>query len=259
MIRAAIFDLDGTLVDSNELHVLAWQETFRHFGQEIPIERLREQIGKGGDQYLPVFLTEVEMSEFGTQADEYRGRIFKKKYLPRVRPFPKVRELFERVRHDGKKIALASSGKEDEVRHYERLAGIKGLADSLVTADQVTHSNRNPTSSSRRCGPSAISRRKRRSRLGTRPTMSKPRKKLIFPSSGFCAAVFPKMRCARKAPAQFFAIPPIYSIDIISRPLLGNGARTPSCRRWAASDAAATNESLVRTNVPTFCEELLAT
>ncbi|MEY2520776.1 MAG: hypothetical protein QOF24_2535, partial [Verrucomicrobiota bacterium] len=48
MIRAAIFDLDGTLVDSNELHVLAWQETFRHFGKEIPLERLREQIGKGG-------------------------------------------------------------------------------------------------------------------------------------------------------------------------------------------------------------------
>ncbi|MCA1660558.1 MAG: HAD family phosphatase, partial [Verrucomicrobiaceae bacterium] len=47
MIRAAIFDLDGTLVDSNELHVRAWQETFRHFGTEIPLERLREQIGKG--------------------------------------------------------------------------------------------------------------------------------------------------------------------------------------------------------------------
>ena len=52
MIRAAIFDLDGTLVDSNELHVLAWQETFRHFGKEIAIEQLRAQIGKGGDQAL---------------------------------------------------------------------------------------------------------------------------------------------------------------------------------------------------------------
>jgi HAD superfamily hydrolase (TIGR01509 family) len=140
MIRAAIFDLDGTLVDSNELHVRAWQETFRHFGKEIPIERLREQIGKGGDQYLPEFLTELEIREFGEQADEYRGQIFKKKYLPEVRPFPKVRELFERVRQEGKKIALASSGKETEVRHYEKLAGIEGLADSMVTADQVVHS-----------------------------------------------------------------------------------------------------------------------
>ena len=43
MIRAVIFDLDGTLVDSNELHVLAWQETFRHFGKEVPLERLRNR------------------------------------------------------------------------------------------------------------------------------------------------------------------------------------------------------------------------
>jgi beta-phosphoglucomutase-like phosphatase (HAD superfamily) len=51
VIRAAIFDLDGTLVDSNDLHAQAWQETFLHFGKEIPVEKLREQIGKGSDQY----------------------------------------------------------------------------------------------------------------------------------------------------------------------------------------------------------------
>jgi HAD superfamily hydrolase (TIGR01549 family) len=140
VIRAAIFDLDGTIVDSNELHVRAWQETFRHFGKEIPLERLREQIGKGGDQYLPVFLTEIELRQFGKEADELRGEIFKKKYLPQVRPFPKVRELFERVRNDRKKIALASSGKDDEVLHYRKLAGIEGLSDSTTTADQVAHS-----------------------------------------------------------------------------------------------------------------------
>ena len=140
MIKAAIFDLDGTLVDSNELHVQAWQETFRHFGKEIPIERLREQIGKGGDQYLPVFLTEAEMREIGKQVEEFRGKIFKKKYLPRVRPFPRVRELFERVRGDGKKIALASSGKADEVDHYQKLLGIEGLVDGRTTADDVAHS-----------------------------------------------------------------------------------------------------------------------
>jgi HAD superfamily hydrolase (TIGR01549 family) len=140
VIRAAIFDLDGTLVDSNELHVLAWQETFRHFGKEIPVERLREQIGKGGDQYLPVFLTEQEMREFGKEVDAYRGEVFKKKYLSQVRPFPRVRELFERLRGDGKKIALASSGKEDEVEHYKKLLGIEKLVDAMTTADQVAHS-----------------------------------------------------------------------------------------------------------------------
>jgi HAD superfamily hydrolase (TIGR01549 family) len=144
MIRAAIFDLDGTLVDSNELHVQAWQETFRHFGKEIPVERLRAQIGKGGDQYLPVFLSEQEIREFGKQADELRGEIFKEKYLPKVRPFPRVRELLERVRGDGKRIALASSGKEDEVAHYRKLAEIDDLIDTQTSADDVAHSKPKP-------------------------------------------------------------------------------------------------------------------
>jgi HAD superfamily hydrolase (TIGR01509 family) len=67
-------------------------------------------------------------------------RIFKKKYLSRVRPFPRVRELLERVRGDGKKIALASSGKLDEVEHYQKLMGIEGLVDCQTTADDVAHS-----------------------------------------------------------------------------------------------------------------------
>jgi HAD superfamily hydrolase (TIGR01509 family) len=140
MIRGVIFDLDGTLVDSNELHVLAWHDTFRHFHKDIPLERLREQIGKGGDQYLPVFLNERELREFGQEADQYRGEVFKKNYLAHVKPFPKVRELFERLRADGKKIALASSGKEAEVHHYEKLLGIRGLFDSMTSADQVAQS-----------------------------------------------------------------------------------------------------------------------
>ncbi|MEY2509471.1 MAG: hypothetical protein QOE26_234 [Verrucomicrobiota bacterium] len=87
-----------------------------------------------------MFLDEREVREFGKEADKLHGEIFKKKYLPQVRPFPKVRELFERLRGDGKKIALASSGKEDEVRHYKKLLGIEKLTDSMTTSDQVVHS-----------------------------------------------------------------------------------------------------------------------
>jgi HAD superfamily hydrolase (TIGR01509 family) len=144
MISAAIFDLDGTLVDSNDLHVQAWQETFQHFGKEIPVEKLREQIGKGGDQYLPVFLNEWEMREIGKQVEEFRSKLFQKKYLPLVRPFPRVRELLERVRGDGKKVALASSGKADEVKYYQKLAGIEGLVHCATSADDVAHSKPKP-------------------------------------------------------------------------------------------------------------------
>jgi HAD superfamily hydrolase (TIGR01509 family) len=144
VISAAIFDLDGTLVDSNDLHAAAWQETFRHFGKEIPYQQLRQQIGKGGDQYLPVFLSEVELRKIGPEIEKYRAKLFKKKYLEQVRPFPKVRELFERLRLEGKRIALASSGNEDEIEHYVKLANIRGLVDAQTTKSDVSHSKPQP-------------------------------------------------------------------------------------------------------------------
>src|SRR3954468_6840136 len=114
MIEAVIFDLDGTLVDSNALHVASWDRAFHHFGKHFPLEELRRHIGKGSDQYLPEFLNEEEMKRFGKELDEYRSELFTKEYLPRVKPFPKVHELFERMRHEGKRIALATSSKEKE-------------------------------------------------------------------------------------------------------------------------------------------------
>ncbi len=144
MFSAAIFDLDGTLVDSNDLHAEAWQETFRHFGKEIPYQDLRAQIGKGGDQYLPMFLSPPELQQIGAELNEYRGDLFKKKYLGRVQPFPKVRELFERLRSDGKRIALASSGNGDEVEHYIALAEIGALIDARTSKTEVRHSKPEP-------------------------------------------------------------------------------------------------------------------
>lgn len=97
---AFIFDVDGTLVDSNELHVDSWDRAFRRFGKQFPREKLRAQIGKGSDQYLPEFLTPDEIDRFGKELDDYRSDLFRKEYLPKVRPFPKVRELFPRIRND---------------------------------------------------------------------------------------------------------------------------------------------------------------
>ena len=144
MIRAVIFDLDGTLVDSNELHAQAWQETFRHYGKEIPIEQLRRQIGKGGDQYLPVFLDEREMQEIGSEVEKFRADLFKRKYLERVRPFPKVKELFQRLRSDDKRIALGSSGNNEEVTRYAELAEIGELFETQTTKSDVDHSKPRP-------------------------------------------------------------------------------------------------------------------
>ena len=60
MVSALIFDVDGTLVDSVDLHARAWRDTFREFGKDIPFPEIRMQIGKGGDQLMPVFLSKSE-------------------------------------------------------------------------------------------------------------------------------------------------------------------------------------------------------
>jgi len=140
-VRAFIFDIDGTLVDSNELHVDSWDRAFQRFGKQFSREQLRAQIGKGSDQYLPEFLTPEEIKRFGKELDEYRSELFRKEYLPKVRPFPKVRELFQRLRDDNKPSALASSGKKTDTKYYIDLLKVGDLIDGYVSGDDA-HSSK---------------------------------------------------------------------------------------------------------------------
>ncbi|MEO7723429.1 MAG: HAD family hydrolase [Chthoniobacterales bacterium] len=141
---AFIFDLDGTLVDSNALHIASWDTAFCHFGKEFALEQLRAQIGKGSDKYLPEFLTPVEIKRFGKEMDSYRSDHFKKEYLPRVEGFPQVHELFQHIRDDGKQIVLATSGKKSEARHYTELLRIDDLIAGQTTADDADESKPAP-------------------------------------------------------------------------------------------------------------------
>ena len=142
--QALIFDVDGTLVDSVDLHAQAWQEGFREFGKEVGFAEARSQIGKGSDTLLPAFLNEDEVAEFGKALADRRGAIFKERYLKQVKPFPRVRELFERLRRGHWKIALASSGKADEVEYYQKLVGIKDLVDAATSSADAERSKPHP-------------------------------------------------------------------------------------------------------------------
>jgi HAD superfamily hydrolase (TIGR01549 family) len=144
MIKAVIFDIDGTLIDSVDLHARAWQEAFRHFGRDIPYEQVRHQIGKGGDQLMPVFFSKQELEKFGKELEQYRGELFKREYLPQVRAFPKVRALFERIKQDGKRIALASSAKEEELKVYKEIVNINDLVEEQASADDAEKSKPHP-------------------------------------------------------------------------------------------------------------------
>jgi HAD superfamily hydrolase (TIGR01509 family) len=144
MAKAVIFDLDGTLLDSVDLHARAWQEAFRQFGYEFPLDEIRSQIGKGGDQLLPVFLSKEDQEKIGEQLEAYRGKLFKDKYLSQVKPFPCVRELFLKIGDDGKKLAIASSAKGDELKTFERIARIDDLVDAETSSADAEKSKPHP-------------------------------------------------------------------------------------------------------------------
>jgi HAD superfamily hydrolase (TIGR01549 family) len=144
MPEAVIFDIDGTLLDSVDLHAEAWREAFHHFGHDIPFDQIRSQIGKGGDQLLPVFLSLEEVKEEGKALEEYRGRLFKERYLARVKPFPGVRELFQKIKANGQQVALASSAKGDELKDYERIAHIEDLVEVETSSADVERSKPHP-------------------------------------------------------------------------------------------------------------------
>lgn len=142
--KAAIFDLDGTLIDSVDLHALAWHEAMIAFGHDVSFEQARGQIGKGGDKLIPVFLSADEQRDHGKDMEEWRSNRFKTAYLPLVRPFSAVPDLLRRVRDAGLRIAIASSAKKDELEKYLDIAGIAGLADLTTSSDDVKESKPSP-------------------------------------------------------------------------------------------------------------------
>lgn len=140
MPKAVIFDVDGTLIDTVGLHAKAWADTFRHYGRDVPADEVRGQIGKGGDQLMPVFLDENTIENQGEEIEQHRSELFKERYLPQARGFPKVRELFEKIRSEGIRIGLGSSCKSDELDGYMELAGVQGLVDAKTTSDDADRS-----------------------------------------------------------------------------------------------------------------------
>jgi phosphoglycolate phosphatase-like HAD superfamily hydrolase len=141
---AILFDVDGTLLDSVDLHARAWQEAFRAFGKEIPFETIRSQIGKGGDQLLPVFFTPAELAARGKEIEHWRSDWWKLRYMPEVKPFPGVRPLFLALRERGWTPVVASSSKEDELAFYLRVLDVADLIESSTSKDDVARSKPHP-------------------------------------------------------------------------------------------------------------------
>lgn len=144
MLDAVIFDVDGTLVDSVDYHAEAWQKAFAHFGRDVAFDEIRSQIGKGGDQLMPVFLSKPMLERDGKAIEQYRTGLFGREYMARIKGFPQVRALFDRLKTDGKLIALASSCKAEELKTYKKIAKIDDMDLVETTSDDAERSKPHP-------------------------------------------------------------------------------------------------------------------
>jgi beta-phosphoglucomutase-like phosphatase (HAD superfamily) len=143
-VRAVIFDIDGTLIDSVEGHARSWAEAFAEFGIEASVDAVRKQIWKGSDKLMPVFVPAGMPEESKKALQEKRATIFREKYWQSIKAFPGVRELFLMLRSVSVKAVLASSCLKEELNIYTERAGILDLYDAAITSDDAASSKPSP-------------------------------------------------------------------------------------------------------------------
>jgi HAD superfamily hydrolase (TIGR01509 family) len=133
---AAILDIDGTLVDSNYQHALAWYRALRQHGHVLPIWRIHRHIGMGGDQLVAALCgDEVEREQGDDIRTAEKALYFA--LIDEVEPLHGARELMEDLKRRGRRVVLASSAKPEEVEHYLDLLDARGLADAWTSSGDV--------------------------------------------------------------------------------------------------------------------------
>ena len=142
--EAVIFDVDGTLVDSNDAHARAWVAAFAAERIAVDYNAVRRAIGMGGDKLIPAVSKVSPGSALGKRLTERRAAEFAERQLPAVRPFPHVRGLALRMVEDGYLLAIASSAQEDELRQLVDRAGITDLLAAQSSSDSGGQSKPDP-------------------------------------------------------------------------------------------------------------------
>jgi HAD superfamily hydrolase (TIGR01509 family) len=139
-----LFDVDGTLVDSNDAHARAWVDAFAEFGVTVDYAQVRRSIGMGGDKLMPEVSRLREDTPKGKAISERRREIFKEKYLPRIKAFPGARDLVAALKERGLTLVAASSAKKDELKPLLAIAGADVLLDAATSSDDAEESKPDP-------------------------------------------------------------------------------------------------------------------
>src|SRR4051812_38623129 len=133
---AALLDVDGTIVDSNDAHARAFIDVFAGMGMQVPYERVRRLIGKGGDKLIPE-ITGKDDEAWVKEIGEKKNEAFFARHFDSIVPFPRVRELLERMRESGLALVVATSAKEKEMKKLLDVAGVADLFDEQATKDDA--------------------------------------------------------------------------------------------------------------------------
>jgi HAD superfamily hydrolase (TIGR01509 family) len=143
-IRAVIFDVDGTLVDSNDQHARAWVEALAEYGYKVPLDQVRPLIGMGGDKVLPILTGLAADEPKARKIGERRDAIFTDRYLPQVRPLPGARDLLLRLKADGLKLAVASSSEKELLKRLLNIVGAPDVFEKTASGDDAEDSKPDP-------------------------------------------------------------------------------------------------------------------
>jgi len=139
----AILDVDGTLVDTNYHHAMAWHRALHTHGHPVQMWKVHRHIGMGGDQILEALIGADAAAGQGDAIREAEAEAYTK-LIDEVEPLEGARELIERLRDDRATVILASSAKEEEVDHYLDLLDARDLVDDWTTSADVESTKPDP-------------------------------------------------------------------------------------------------------------------
>jgi phosphoglycolate phosphatase-like HAD superfamily hydrolase len=143
-IKAILFDVDGTLVDSNDAHANAWVKAFAEAGIHVEFQKIRCAIGMGGDKLMPAVADIKADSPRGQRISERRSEIFKTEYLPQLRPFRDAGALVSAVQARRLDTVAASSAKRHELEALLKIAGAPSLLGDSASGDDAEQSKPEP-------------------------------------------------------------------------------------------------------------------
>ena len=144
MLRGVIFDIDGTLVASNDAHARSWADALSDAGFDVPFDVIWPMIGMGGDKLLPAATGIEADSVAGKRIAKHKAKIFSSNYLPHLEPTPGARDLVQRMSDDGFNLVVATSADRTQLGSLLEVAGVSHLLKLATTSSDAAKSKPDP-------------------------------------------------------------------------------------------------------------------